>query len=137
MIRRDFITLLGGVAVGWPVVARAQERERVRRIGILMPLAADDREAPTRIAAFHQGLESLGWIVGRNVRIEYRWGAGDPDRIRKSVAELVELAPDVILAGGSATLAPLLQATRTMPVVFVHVPDPVGAAAPHPTWIAS
>jgi putative tryptophan/tyrosine transport system substrate-binding protein len=127
MKRREFITLLGGAAVGWPIVARAQERERVRRIGILMPLAADDREAPTRIAAFHQGLESLGWIVGRNVRIEYRWGAGDPDRIRKSVAELVELAPDVILAGGSATLAPFLQATRTMPVVFVHVPDPVGA----------
>ena len=99
----------------------------MRRIGVLMPLAADDREAPARIAAFHQGLESLGWIVGRNVRIEYRWGAGNPDRIRKSVAELVELAPDVILAGGSATLAPLLQATRTMPVVFVHVPDPVGA----------
>jgi putative ABC transport system substrate-binding protein len=127
MRRREFITLLGGAAVSWPIVARAQERERVRRIGILMPLAADDREAPTRIAAFHQGLESLGWIVGRNMRIEYRWGAGDPDRIRKSVAELVELAPDVILAGGSATLAPLLQATRTMPVVFVHVPDPVGA----------
>jgi len=127
MRRREFITLLGGAAAAWPTVAHAQQPTQVRRIGVLMPLAADDREAPTRIAAFHQGLQQLGWVVGRNVRIEYRWGAGDPDRIRKSVAELIELVPDVILAGGSATLGPLLQATRAVPTVFVHVPDPVGA----------
>jgi putative ABC transport system substrate-binding protein len=126
MRRREFITLLGGAAA-WPLAARAQQAAQVRRIGVLMPLAADDGEAPSRIAAFHQGLQQLGWVVGRNVRIEYRWGAGDPDRIRKSVAELIELVPDVILAGGSATLGPLLQATRTVPIVFVHVPDPVGA----------
>ena len=125
--RRAFITLVGGAAAGLPIGAWAQERERVRRIGILMPLAADDREAPNRIAAFHLALQQLGWIVGRNLRIEYRWGAGDPDRIRKSVTELIELAPDVILAGGSATLGPLLQANRSVPIVFVHVPDPVGA----------
>jgi len=122
--RREFMALLGSAAA-WPIAASAQQP--VRRIGVLMPLAADDREAPTRIAAFHQGLQQLGWVVGRNVRIEYRWGAGDPDRIRKSVAELIELVPDVILAGGSATLGPLLQATRAVPTVFVHVPDPVGA----------
>jgi putative ABC transport system substrate-binding protein len=126
MRRREFITLLGGGAAVWPIAASAQA-DRVRRIGVLMPLAADDREAPARIAAFHQGLQQLGWNVGRNVRIEYRWGAGDPERIRKSITELIDLAPDVILAGGSATLAPLLQATRAVPIVFVHVPDPVGA----------
>ena len=127
MRRREFITLFGGTVAAWPLAAGAQQADRLRRIGVLMPLAADDREAPTRIAAFHQGLQQLGWVVGRNVRIEYRWGAGDPDRIRKSVAELIELVPDVILAGGSATLGPLLQATRAVPTVFVHVPDPVGA----------
>jgi putative ABC transport system substrate-binding protein len=127
MKRREFITLFGGTVAAWPLAAGAQQADRLRRIGVLMPLAADDREAPTRIAAFHQGLQQLGWVVGRNVRIEYRWGAGDPDRIRKSVAELIELVPDVILAGGSATLGPLLQATRAVPTVFVHVPDPVGA----------
>ena len=127
MKRREFITLFGGTVAAWPLAAGAQQADRLRRIGVLMPLAADDREAPTRIAAFHQGLQQLGWVVGRNVRIEYRWGAGDPDRIRKSVAELIELVPDVILACGSATLGPLLQATRAVPTVFVHVPDPVGA----------
>ena len=127
MRRREFISLIGGAAAAGPLTAGAQQPAQVRRIGVLMPLAADDREAPTRIAAFHQGLQQLGWVVGRNVRIEYRWGAGDPDRIRKSVAELIELVPDVILAGGSATLGPLLQATRAVPTVFVHVPDPVGA----------
>ena len=110
MKRREFIALLGGTAAAWPLAAGAQQADRVRRIGVLMPLAADDREAPARIAAFHQGLQQLGWNVGRNVRIEYRWGAGDPERIRKSITELIDLAPDVILAGGSATLAPLLQA---------------------------
>jgi putative ABC transport system substrate-binding protein len=127
MRRRHFVSLLGGAAASWPLAAGAQQADRVRRIGVLMPLAADDREAPARIAAFHQGLQQLGWNVGRNMRIEYRWGAGDPERIRKSITELIDLAPDVILAGGSATLAPLLQATRAVPIVFVHVPDPVGA----------
>jgi hypothetical protein len=83
--------------------------------------------ADVYLRRFHQGLQQLGWNVGRNVRIEYGWGAGDPERIRKSITELIDLAPDVILAGGSATLAPLLQATRAVPIVFVHVPDPVGA----------
>jgi putative tryptophan/tyrosine transport system substrate-binding protein len=127
MRRRDFVALLGGGAAAWPLTSLAQAPERMRRIGMLMPLAADDREAPARVAAFQQGLQQLGWTIGRNVQIENRWGAGDPDRIRKHVTELIALAPDVILVGGSATLGPLLQATRTMPIVFVHVPDPVGA----------
>jgi ABC-type uncharacterized transport system substrate-binding protein len=125
--RREFITLLGGAAAAWPLAARAQQADRVRRIGALMSVAADDPEGPLRVAAFAQGLQQLGWSVGRNVRIDYRWGAGDGDRIRSHAAELVALAPDVILATGSATLGPLLQATRAVPIVFVHVPDPVGA----------
>ena len=99
----------------------------MRRIGVLMTCAADDPEAQARIAAFLQGLQQLGWTVGRNVRIDYRWGAGDADRIRRHAAELVALAPDVILATGTATVAPLLQATRTVPIVFASVLDPVGA----------
>ena len=126
MRRREFITLLGGAAA-WPLAARAQQPERVRRIGVLMNLAADDPEGQARIAAFLQELQQLGWTDGRNVRIEYRWAAGDAERIRKYAAELVALAPDVILAPGSATAVPLLQATRTVPIVFVHVTDPVGA----------
>ena len=126
MKRRAFITLIGGAAA-WPLAARAQQREGVRRIGVLMSVAADDPEGPVRAAAFALGLQQLGWSVGGNVQIEYRWGAGDGDRIRSYAAELVALAPDVILATGSATLGPLLQATRTVPIVFVHVPDPVGA----------
>ena len=99
----------------------------MRRIGVLLSFAADDPEARLRFAAFQQGLQQLGWTDGRNLRIDYRWGAGDADRIRKYAAELVALAPDVILANGSAVVAPLLQATRTVPIVFVIVPDPVGA----------
>jgi putative ABC transport system substrate-binding protein len=124
--RREFITLLGGAAA-WPLAARAQPAERMRRIGVLMSVAADDPEGPVRVAAFAQGLQQLGWSGGRNVRIDYRWGAGDGDRIRSYAAELSAFAPDVILATGSATLGPLLQATRAVPIVFVHVPDPVGA----------
>ena len=101
MKRREFITLLGGAAAAWPLAARAQQGERMRRIGVLMPLAADDPEGQARIAAFLQGLQQLGWTDGRNVRIDIRWGAGDADRIRKYAAELVALAPDVILATGS------------------------------------
>ncbi len=125
--RREFITLLGGAAVAWPLAARAQQGGPMRRIGVLMNLASDDAIGQGRIAAFLQGLQQLGWTDGRNVRIETRWGASDADRIRKYAAELVAFAPDVILTAGTPTLGPLLQATRAVPIVFVHVPDPVGA----------
>jgi putative ABC transport system substrate-binding protein len=126
--RREFITLLGGAAAAWPLAARAQQQpERMRRIGVLTNLVADDPEAQARVGAFLQGLQELGWAVGRNMRIEYRWGAGDADRTRGYAAELVALAPDVILTSGASALAPLLQATRSVPVVFAQVPDPVGA----------
>jgi putative ABC transport system substrate-binding protein len=127
MRRREFITLLGGAAAGWPLAARAQQGERMRRIGVLMPIAADDPEGQTRIAAFQQGLQQLGWTDGRNVRIETRWSRGNATITLKYVAELIALAPDVILATGSNTMGPLLQATRAVPIVFVTVPDPVGA----------
>jgi len=122
--RRDFITLLGGAAA-WPLAARAQQPERMRRIGVLMNLTADDPEAPGRVAAFAQGLGELGWTIGRNVRIDYRWGANDPDRGRRYADELIALVPDVILASGSTAVRPLLQVTRTS-IVFVQVTDPVG-----------
>jgi putative ABC transport system substrate-binding protein len=123
--RRDFVTLLGAAAV-WPRAARAQRRDRMRRIGVLMGLAADDAESQARLAAFAQGLQHSGWIVGQNVRVDYRWGAGNADLMRKFAAELVALAPDVILAHSSAAVGPLLQATRTVPIVFTLVADPVG-----------
>ena len=126
MRRRDFITLLG-TAVAWPVAARAQQREQMRRIGVLMNLGSDDAEGQARNAAFLQGLQELGWTVGRNVQIEYRWGAGDAELFRRYASELVALAPDVILAVGGAVVPPLLQATRTVPIVFTGTPDPVGA----------
>jgi putative tryptophan/tyrosine transport system substrate-binding protein len=126
MKRRAFITLLGGAAAAWPLAARAQG-ERVRRIGALMSTTADDPEGQARIAAFQQGLQQFGWMIGRNVRIDSRWPAGDSERLRRYAAELVALSPDVILATGSAAAEPLLQATRTVPIVFVIVPDPVGA----------
>src|SRR5262245_16421943 len=125
--RREFISLLGGAAAAWPLAARAQQPERMRRVGVLMPGAADDPEFQARMTAFVQGLAQLGWIDGRNVRIDTRWGVADADRIRKYAAELLALAPDVILANSSAALAPLLQATRTVPIVFTTVVDPVGA----------
>jgi putative tryptophan/tyrosine transport system substrate-binding protein len=124
--RRDFITLLGGAAAAWPLAARAQQGERLRRIGVLHTIAANDADGQARNTAFLQGLQQLGWTDGRNVRIETRWSA-DADRIRSYVAELVAVAPDVILASGSATVGPLLQATRSVPIVFTNVPDPVGA----------
>jgi ABC-type uncharacterized transport system substrate-binding protein len=123
--RRQFITLLGGAAA-WPLAARGQQAERVRRIGVLMAVA-DDPEGQARIAAFLQGLQQLGWAEGRNLQIDTRWGAGDADRFRKYAAELVALAPDVILAAGGAVVPPLLQATRSVPIVFTQTPDPVGA----------
>ncbi len=126
MRRREFITLLCSAAAALPLAARAQQGERMRRIGVLSPLAADDPEGQARIAAFLQGLQELGWTVGRNVQIEYRWGARDADRNRTSAAELVALAPDVILANGTFITAALQQATRTVPIVFVQVTDPVG-----------
>src|SRR5436309_9639876 len=128
MRRRDFIKVIaGGAVAGWPLAARAQQRERMRRIGVLMTLAADDPQSMARIAAFLQGLQQLGWTDGRDVRIDYRWGAGDADRIRRSATELLALAPDVILATGNPSVAPLQQMTRTVPIVFVAVADPVGA----------
>jgi len=125
--RRDFITLLGGATIAWPLAARAQQPERMRRVGVLMNLGSDDAEAQARNAAFLQSLQELGWTVGRNVRIEYRWGAGDAELFRRHASELVALAPDVILAGGGAVVPSLLQATRTVPIVFTGTPDPVGA----------
>ena len=126
MRRRDFITLLGGAAAG-PVVARAQQRERMRRIGFLMNLAADDPVSQARNAAFLQALQELGWTAGRNLQIEYRWGGEIADRNREYAAELVALAPDVIVAGGSSPgLAALRRATRTIPIVFASIVDPVG-----------
>ena len=127
MKRREFITAFGGAAVAWPLAARAQQSERMRHIGVLMPLTADDPESPVRIAAFLQGLQQWGWTDGHNVRIDTRWSAGNADDIRRYAAELAALAPDVILANGAAAVGPLQQATRTVPIVFVNVADPVGA----------
>jgi putative ABC transport system substrate-binding protein len=126
MKRREFITLLGGAAVASPLAARAQQAERMRRIGVLMNLAADDAESAARLTAFAQGLQELGWTDGRNVAIDYKWGAGDRERIHRAAAELVAVGPDVILAGGALTVVPLQQLTRTVPIVFVSVTDPVG-----------
>jgi len=125
MTRREFITLLGGAAAAWPLAARAQQPERMRRIGVLLTTAADDPESLVRIGAFLQGLQELGWTDARNMRIEYRWGSGNTERIRKYAAELVALGPDVILANGNTAVAPLQRATRTLPIVFVTVSDPV------------
>jgi putative ABC transport system substrate-binding protein len=126
MKRREFITLLSG-AVAWPVAARAQQGEPMRRIGVLMPATADNAEYQARMAAFLRGLQQLGWSDGRNVRIDIRWAAGDANLIRKYATELIALAPDVMLAPGSTSLGPLLQATRTVPIVFTTLLDPVGA----------
>jgi putative tryptophan/tyrosine transport system substrate-binding protein len=124
MKRRAFITLLGGAAATWPLAARAQER--VKRVGVLLPGSADNPEYQARLAAFHQGLAVLGWTIGRNVHFETRWATSNAAALHKHAAELAALAPDVILANGSAAVAPLLEATRTVPIVFAIVPDPVG-----------
>jgi putative tryptophan/tyrosine transport system substrate-binding protein len=128
MNRREFITLVGGAAAAWPLAARAQQAEQLRRIGVLMAAAADDPEFQARMAAFLQGLAQLGWTDGGNVRIDTRWATTNADHLRRDAAELVALAPDVLVAAtGTATVAPLLQATRSVPIVFVPVIDPVGA----------
>jgi putative ABC transport system substrate-binding protein len=117
MKRRQFITFLSGL-VAWPLAVRAQQPERVRRIGVLMPLPANDPEGQARVAAFLQGLQELGWSVGRNVIVDIRWSKGDNAHARKYAAELVALAPDVILANTSGAVAPLVQTTRTVPIVY-------------------
>ncbi len=124
--RREFITLLGGAAT-WPLDARAQQGEHMRRIGVIESAAPDNPDALARHAAFLQGLQQLGWTDGRNVRIDTRWASGDAGDLHKYVAELVALAPDIIMSAGSTGMAPLLQATRTVPIVFAIVPDPVGS----------
>jgi putative ABC transport system substrate-binding protein len=123
--RREFITLLGGAAASWPITARAQQPERMRRIGILLSAAADDSQFQTWVGAFLQALALLGWTIGRNVRIDTRWATTNAAEIRRHAAELAALAPDVILAHGTSTVGPLLQATRTVPIVFPVAGDPV------------
>jgi putative tryptophan/tyrosine transport system substrate-binding protein len=125
--RRDFIALLGSTAAAWPLAARAQQPERMRRIGVLNYLTADDPNSSPRVAAFAQALQGLGWIDGRNIQIDYRWGGGDLDRSRRYATELVALGPDVILVSSGSALAALQNVTRTVPIVFVSVSDPVGA----------
>jgi putative ABC transport system substrate-binding protein len=128
MKRREFLGGLGGAAAAWPLAARAQQPEQMRRIGTLMAYVESDREGQARIAVFREGLQKLGWTEGRNIRIDMRWATTNADDLRRHAAELAALAPDVILAAtGTATVAPLLQATRTLPIVFVVVIDPVGA----------
>jgi putative ABC transport system substrate-binding protein len=127
MQRRHFITLLGGTAVGWPLAALAQQGEQMRRIGVILPAAADNAEFQAWVGAFLQGLQQSGWSIGQNVRIETRWATSNAAGIRKHAAELVALAPDVILAHGASTVAPLLQLTRTVPIVAPVFGDPIGA----------
>ena len=127
MKRREFITLLGGAAAGWPVAARAQQDERVRRIGVILPAAADDAEVQIWLAAFLQALAQLGWTIGRNMRVDIHWATPSAVKIRQHAAELAAKAPDVILTGGTSTAATMLQATRTVPIVFSTVVDPVGS----------
>jgi ABC transporter substrate binding protein len=127
MRRRDFITLLGGAAVAWPLAARAQQPERMRRIGLLFNTHADDPGQQSNLVEFVQALQRLGWTDGRNVRIDTRWAGGDASAIRRHAEDLVALAPDVVVATGNASMGPLLQATRTVPIVFNNVADPVGS----------
>jgi putative tryptophan/tyrosine transport system substrate-binding protein len=127
MQRREFITLVGGAAAAWPLASRAQQPERARRIGVLNSLTEDDPESVTRRAAFEQSIKELGWTSGGNLRIDYRWAGNDPELIRKFAAELVALAPDVIVASGSVVVPPMVRATRDIPIVFLQVIDPVGS----------
>ncbi len=125
--RREFISLLGGAAAAWPLAAHAQQGDRMRRIEVLLPVATDDAEFQTRVGAFLQALQQLGWTIGRNVEIDIRWATANADAIRRHAAELAALAPDLILAHGAPTLGPLLQVTRTVPIVFPVASDPVAA----------
>jgi len=125
--RREFITLVGGAAAGWPLAARAQQPSITQRIGVLINLAADDPESAARITVFAQGLEEFGWTVGRNVRIDYRWAGGDTRRFQKYAEELVALAPNILVATATPGVLALQEATNTVPIVFVGVTDPVGA----------
>src|SRR5216684_5237841 len=127
MRRRDFITLLGGAAAALPLVARAQQQDRIRRIGVLNPFAETDPEVQANFTAFRQALQRLGWTDGRNIRIDYRWGDADPGRIRAHAKELVGLNPDVILVSTALALQPLLQETRSIPIVVAQITDPVGS----------
>src|SRR3974390_3502562 len=126
MRRREFISLIGGVAATWPLAARAQQHERMRQVGMLLSSTADDAVFQTWVGAFLQGLAQSGWVIGRNVRIETRWAGSKADDIRRHAQELAALAPDVILAHGGSTVRPLLQSTRSIPIVFAIVTDPVG-----------
>src|SRR5262249_58460835 len=126
MKRREFIMLLGGAAAAWPLAARAQQPERLRRIGVLMNRAADNPEGQDRLAAFHQGLQELGWNVGRNVRIDTRWTEDNADQTVKQAAGLIALSPDIILASGTLAVTALQNISRTLPIVFASVADPVG-----------
>ena len=132
MRRREFITLLGGAAAAWPLAASAQQPARMRRIGALLAQSADDSDALARVSAFAQGLQERGWSVGSNIQIDYRWGAGDLERFRRYAAELVALAPDVVLASAGSIVGALQQASRTVPIVFVTTRDPVGGG-----WVES
>lgn len=127
MQRREFITLVGGAAVAWPIDARAQQDGRVRRIGVILPAASDDAEFQTWMGAFLQALAQLGWTIGRNIRIDTHWATANAAKIRQQAEQLAALAPDVILTAGTSTAGPMLQATRTVPIVFATVVDPVGA----------
>jgi putative ABC transport system substrate-binding protein len=127
MRRREFITLIGGAAVAWPLAARAQKPGRMRRIGVLMHLAADDPEGQRRVAVFLQGLQEAGWAVGRNVDVDMRWAAGETERFRRHAMEIIALTPDVIMASATPSVLAVQQVTRTVPIVFVLVPDAVGA----------
>ena len=124
--RREFITLLGGAAVAWPLAGRAQQGQPMRRIGVLMGWVESNPESQARLAEFKKGLAELGWVEGQNVRIDLRWGGGDADRIKALAAELVSLQPEVILAGPSNSLIPLQKETGSIPIVFVSVSDPLG-----------
>src|SRR5262245_34579887 len=126
MRRREFITLLGGVAASWPLATRAQQLDRVRRVGVLMGFGADDPEGQARLMAFGQSLQQLDWTVGRNLQVDIRWGASDAERIRGYAADLLALGPDVILVNGSPEMRALQQATRSVPIVFANLTDPVG-----------
>jgi putative ABC transport system substrate-binding protein len=126
MTRRELIALLGGTAATWPFGAWAQHGERMRRVGVLSNLGADDAEAQARTAAFEQALQELGWIIGGNLQIDYRWSGGDADRLRTHAAELVALAPDVVFATSGVSILPLQQASREVPLVFAQTIDPVG-----------